>query len=140
MVDGPTTGAGVEVILQVRDTDVTSQDATKNVRGCYKRGDVVQVLAGSAHDGNLAVNPIAAPWYFIRLTGLTPAQAALFQQEETTGTPETGIVRVRRRRYRVNLATVPQAVLDALAGTRYVVWPWAQARAYLVNKGTGAGS
>ena len=126
-------------LLLVMAVTRTNPDPVKDVRGCYKRGDIVEVLDDAAHDGDLVANPIAAPFVLVRITGVTKAQIERLMQSQTALELVSGEMRqvvTRRRRYRVDVDDVPAGILDQLRDNRYVSVTWAQVRNYLRNKET----
>lgn len=118
-------------ILVLIDRDATHSDPTKDARGCYKLGDIVAVHDDSRYtDGE----PIAPPWYLIRITGVTKAQVVrLLEPVRDTLDPQTSRV-LRRRRWRVNPADLPPAVRTTLQRDRYLSVTLAQARNYVRDK------
>lgn len=115
-----------EVLFICIAVDRTNPDPTKDARGCYKAGDVVQVMPGSAHDGNLVANPIAADWWLIRVVGIPRAVAAKYAEADPT----------RRRPYGVVFANLPASVRSALTAQRYAVIQWTTLRLAMRNKVT----
>ncbi len=69
--------------------DNTHSDPLKEVSGCYKMGDIVEVLDDSKHDGDLVKNPIAPPFYLVRITGVTKAQAEKYMAPHIEPRPDT---------------------------------------------------
>lgn len=118
----------------------THSDPEKDARGCYKLGDIVEVLDDSKHDGDLVKNPIAPPFYLVRITGVTKAQAEKYMRpyiqpgSEMTENPVT----LRRRQFNVEVANIPSGIRDQLLTNRYVSVSWSQVRNYIRNRMTGA--
>ena len=54
-------------LLLMKATNATHSDPTKDQRGCYKRGDVVDVYEDDAHNGDLTQNPIMPPFAMVRV-------------------------------------------------------------------------
>lgn len=109
--------------------------AAKDLRGCYKLGDVVQVF----EDGTPFVNPPAPPFYIVEITGLSKALAEKYTQPQVDLTDPENPIMVRRRKYGIVVADLPAAVKDALLTNRYVKRTWTQVRTYIRNKVTGVG-
>jgi hypothetical protein len=127
-----TTGAITsEILLLVKDSDATNPDPVKDQRGCYKRGDVVEVLTPNKHDGNLVANPIAAPWWLLRVVGIPKAVAEKYQ-----GVGFDGETPNRRRLYGIVYANLPAAIQTALTNQRYAAIPWGVLRLAMRNKVT----
>lgn len=116
----------------------THSDPLKDARGCYKMGDIVEVLDDSKHDGDLVANPIAPPFYLVRITGVTKAQAekymAPYIDPATVGTDSP--VTLRRRLHNVEVASIPAVIKNKLLADRYVSVSWAQVRNYIRNRMT----
>jgi len=116
----------------------THSDPEKQARGCYSIGDIVEVLDDSKHDGDLVKNPIAPPFYLVRITGVTKAQAdkymAPYIDPATVGTENP--VTLRRRQFNVEVASIPAAIRNKLMADRYVSVSWSQVRNYIRNRMT----
>lgn len=67
----------------------THSDPEKDARGSYKLGDIVEVLDDSKHNGDLVANPIAPPFYLVRITGVTKEQALKYMESHIEPRPET---------------------------------------------------
>jgi hypothetical protein len=149
-------------ILLLYDRNNTHPDPVKDVRGCYKRGDIVEVF----EDDKPVAVPVQPPWAVIKIAGPTKAQAMKYMAEHAetqtcvtcTGTgllpplPEFGLpartcerchgsgqvsVRLTRRRFRVRWDDLPTIAKDALRDSRYFETTWAASRAYIRDKVTG---
>jgi hypothetical protein len=150
-------------ILLIKDRDATHADPVKDARGCYKRGDVVQVF----EDDRVLQLPPAPPFVIVKITGVTKAQAEAFYAPHTEDvpcatcagttfdpTPVEGqtvpcrrclgrglIAETRTRRlHHLDWASLPNVVKNALVTDRYYETTWAAVRAYVKNKQTGAGA
>ena len=114
-------------------------DPIKDARGSYKRGDIVEVLDDSKHDGDLVKNPIMSPWILVRITDVTKTQALKYMEPyidpATVGTEQP--VTLRRRKFNVEVDTIPQAIRQKIAQDRFVEVSWAQVRNFVRNRMTG---
>jgi len=122
-------------LLLVYGKNNTHSNSTKEQRGCYKLGDIVQVLNEDAHDGNIVRNPIAPPMLLIRVSGITSEAVRHAMKPEymaITEAPESIVV--TRRLFRFRLEDLPQAAKDKLQTDRYSEVTRVQAKAYLRNK------
>lgn len=117
---------GSEIILLCVAVSRTNPDPAKDARGCYKAGDVVRVMPGSAHDGNLVANPIAADWWMLRVVGIPQALAVKYAEGDPT----------RRRSFGVVYTSLPVGVQLALTTQRYAVIQWSTLRLAMRNKST----
>lgn len=128
--DAPTVGG--ELVAMLFDHDRIHPNPIKDAIGSYKRGDVVEVFPASKHDGNTTTNPISAPFYILKITGITKAQAEHFQRgsDDGMGAP------TRKREFMVNIDALPLAVRNALTASRYAAVPWGTLRAQLISKET----
>lgn len=132
-------------ILVLIDRDATHENAEKDARGCYKRGDIVAVHEDSAHDGDLVRNPISAPWVLIKIAGVTKAQVerAIEPEFDADGQDAKIITRrkfrkiITRRKFRLNPADLPAGVRQTIARDRYYETTLAQVRNFIKNKRTG---
>jgi hypothetical protein len=120
-------------ILVVFDHDNTGPNAESD-RRAYKRGDIVAVHDDSAHDGDLVRNPISAPWYIIKITGVTKAQVEHVLQPEINALDPEGVDILRRRLFGLTVADIPVGARNQLINNRYLEVTLAQARNYIRNK------
>lgn len=124
-------------IFLVKYTDHTHPDPAQDVMA-YKRGDIVQVLEDTAHDGDLVRNPITGPFMLIKVLGVTKAQAEQYmEQDETITTDEDGKPNLninRRRKFRIMLDSVPLAIRNQLINFKYIEVTKTQIQNYLQNK------
>ena len=115
-------------------------DPVKDARGCYKLGDIVEVMDDSKHDGNIIANPVMPPFYLVRITGVTKEQAYKYMQpyiDPTTVGMEIPTT-LRRRLYNVEVSSIPSAIRNQLIADRYVSVSWSQIRNYIRNRMTNA--
>lgn len=128
-------------LFLIYDRSNTHPDPTKDARGCYKLGDIVEVHDDSAHDGDIVTNPIMPPFYLVRITGVTKAQAEKYmlsyRDPATEGIPGVRPVTLRRRKHHVEIDNIPAGVKATLQADRYIEFTWAQVRNYVRNKMTG---
>jgi hypothetical protein len=122
-------------ILLIFDHNNTHSDPVKDLRGCYKLGDVVQVF----DDGTPFVNPPAPPFYIVEITGLSKALAEKYTSSALDLTDPNNPLIVRRRKYGIAVSDLPSAIKTALLTDRYVKRSWTQVRAYVRDKVTGVG-
>lgn len=123
-------------ILVLIDRDATHENAEKDARGCYKRGDIVAVHEDSAHDGDLVRNPISAPWVLIKIAGVTKAQVERAIEPEFDADGQDAKI-ITRRKFRLNPADLPAGVRQTIARDRYYETTLAQVRNFIKNKRTG---
>lgn len=136
-------------ILLIKDRDATHWNPEKDLRGCYKRGDIVEVFDDSRYGREtlpgsgvyvvdpvfIAENPIAPPFYIVKVTGVTLERAKRLMEPDTDpAAPETT---VRRRRFRLRADDVPLTVRTALQTDRFVEVTALQIQNYIRNKRTG---
>jgi len=123
----------------VYDKDNTHADPEKDASGCYKRGDIVEVLDDSKHDGDLVKNPIMPPWILVRVNGVTKEQALKYMEPyidpATVGTENS--VTLRRRKFNVEVDLTPPQIRNKIGRDRYIELSWAQVRTYVRNRMTG---
>lgn len=125
-------------ILVIFGRNNTHADPVKNARGCWKLGDVVDVF----DDDKPVVRPPAAPFYVVKITGVTKAQVEKYLAPETRAVTVEGreeIEVLRRRLYGLSVADIPAAIRNQLQTNRYVEVSWEQIRQYVRNKLTGVG-
>jgi len=110
-------------------------DPEKDARGCYKLGDIVEVF----DDSKPIASPIAPEWYVVRITDVTKAQVLHFMEPyvdpATVGTDQP--VTLRRRKFNVEVATLPAAFKQKMTKDRYAEVTLSQVRNYIRNRMTG---
>lgn len=113
----------------IKAVDATHPDPIKDVSGCYKRSDIVEVF----EDGRIQ-NPYPnSPFVLIRVSGITKKQADKYMGPVINGV--TGNV-IRRRKYRIRIDDIPNVIKQALKANRYVDVTFEQIKKYLRNKVT----
>jgi len=131
-------------LLLIMGRNNTHADLEKDLRGCYKRGDVVEVFDDVKHDGDLVRNPIMPPFILVRVTDVTKAQLDRLISPQVEdffdldGAIRSRLVRRRRHLLEVDAATLPNSIRNQIRDNRYVSVTWAQVRNFLRNKETGA--
>lgn len=112
-------------------------DSVRDRRGCYKTGDIVEVFDDSRHDGNIVANPIAPPFYLVKVAGLDVelVRHAMASEYNVLDPTET----LTRRLYRLNISELPTQRRNELLANRYLEVTVAQARSWIRNKVTDAG-
>ena len=122
-------------LLLVYGRNNSHADSVKDRRGCYKLGDIVQVLDEDAHDGDIVANPIAAPMLLIRVSGISSGRIRHVMRPEYAAITEDPFSLVLTRRvFGFDLAALPQAARDLLQTDRYAEITRLQAKAYLRHK------
>jgi hypothetical protein len=117
-------------LLLIMGVNHTHTDPVKGERGCYKLGDIVEVLDDSAHDGNIVANPIMPPFYMIRVTGVTKAQVLRAMDRHL----DENFNVLRRRKFWLNQASIPAGARNQLIANRYLEVTLTQARNYVRNR------
>ena len=154
--------------LLIKAVDATNADTLKNLRGCYKRGQLVLIKPTGHEWGREEAKPPAEGGKFVivrllRDDGVTPvwalgepmpARVARYLEPERSDLvfetdPETGEVLlndngqalgvvVRRRRYSLRVDDLPLAVRRQFRDTGLYVVKWTTARDFLRDLQTGA--
>jgi len=122
----------------IKAKDVVHTNPSKNLTGCYKRGDVVEIRPDGAEYGTDEGLP---NFVVIKVTGLTFEAAKKYMIQQYMGdvigeTPDPEVV-TKRRKYRVRIDDVPAAILQTLRDVGEITLTWTQVRNYLRNKATG---
>jgi len=138
-------------ILLIKATSATHWNPEEDLRGCYKRGDVVEVFDDSRYGREeppgsgtfvvdaayLAANPITAPFYIVKVVGVSLARAQRLIEPDTDGVDVRGRpIVVRRRRFWLRADDVPVSIRNQLAATRFVQVTATQIQNYITNKRT----
>jgi hypothetical protein len=122
-------------ILLLMDRSRYHSDLRKNLAGCYKRGDVVQVF----DDSKPCVIPPSEPFLILRVRGIdakTLQPLMLSAMNTDVLSPSFGEP-IRRREYSIDLTQLPQQARDGLARERYAELGWADLRLVATSKITG---
>lgn len=131
-------------ILLVRTTDNTHADESRDIRGAWKAGDIVQVLPDSAHDGDTVKNPIADGFAIVKVNR-TEAQLAQYfgsatiavKRDEFTMRRLNGRIVATRRQVDDTVPVIRSRFSVSLAGlpaSKYVEITAAQLLARLTDK------
>lgn len=134
------------MLFLIMGQDKTHSDPTINITSCYKAGDIVRVLPDSAHDGDIISNPIAAPFYLLRVSGVTEEQARLVTEAlEDTNNPQLNdegeilgypYIRLRIRNLRLPelFLSLPSNIRQQIQQDRYYETSLSQIRNYIRHK------
>jgi hypothetical protein len=124
-------------ILLIKAVNATHADPTKDLRGCYKRGDIVGVAPDDWTFGALEVLPPAQGGKFVRvqISDVTRQQVINWirnnWQVEADGGDGT-----RRRVVRITVDSMPNNVRNQLNTTGFYSNTWANVRSFVQNKVT----
>ncbi len=116
----------------IKAVDQYNADPLKDQRGCYKRGDIVQVYEDGACKEPPAPN---SKFVIVKIPGLSKATAEQYAKpdEEIIGEE----VKVNRRRlYNVDFTALPKTIIDKLKADREITVTLSQVRNYIKNKTT----
>lgn len=115
----------------IKAVDATHKDPVKDQRGCYKRGDVVQVY----EDGECREKPSPnSRMVIIKIPGVPKAEFEKYTEPEISGV--TGDI-VRRRKFRLRVSDFPADMLQTLKNDKTATISTSQIKTYLLNKTTG---
>jgi len=113
----------------IKATNATHADPVKDRRGCYKRGDIVQVFPDGACTEQPSPN---SNMVIIKVVGLSfeAAQKYMLSEMDTVDPRKT----LTRRKFRIRVDDVPVGVRNTLRDERWITLDWAQVRNFLRNK------
>jgi hypothetical protein len=115
----------------IKAQNSTNPDPVKEARGCYKLGDVVQVMPDDHVWGALE----SLPRYFVvKVPGLDPGKARAFLIPEMDSVESEKIL--RRRKFRLKVEDVPLAIRNKLQTDGWVSITLTQLKNFLWNKTT----
>jgi len=122
----------------IKAADSTHPDPEKNDRGCYKRGDIVEVRPDGATYGRLEGLP---NFLKVKVTGLDYEKARTYMSQQVMGdisgeTPDPSMM-TKRRKYKLRVDDIPETLLSELTGKGEVTVTWKKVRKYFRNKATG---
>lgn len=120
----------------IKAISATNPDPVKNERGCYKRGDIVDVRPDGWKWGNEERLP---KFVLVKIPGLDPKAALRFMEAHLDLTNPVEPILLRRRLWNVLVddAGLPTQIKNALRTTGEVTVTLAQVRNYIRNKITG---
>lgn len=132
----------------IKAIDATHSDSIKDQRGCYKRGDIVDLRPDGWTWGGLELLAPANGGKFVvlKVTDVTVEQVKQFAinklgalahwlMSETSGVDAEGApIIVRRRRLRFDVDLVPAGVRNTLNKTGQYSTTWTAIKGYLRDK------
>lgn len=130
--------------LLIKAVNATHSDPAKDARGCYKRGDIVDVRPDGFSWGALEILPPASGGKFVRvqITGATVAQVrnwCINNWGMDITSSETSATEVLRRRFaQVTVDSMPNNVRNQLNNSGFYSNTWANIRSFIRNKITNA--
>lgn len=117
----------------IKAISATNADLNKDKRGCYKRGDIVEVRPDGAAYGKEEGLP---KFVIVKIPGLAVETALKYMAPSyVLGNPEMGIA--ERREWNVLVDDIPNAVKNQLLSSGEVTVTLSQVRNYIKNKFTG---
>lgn len=130
--------------ILIKAVDATHVDPVKDQRGCYKRGDPVDIRPNGFEWGRLEALPPADGGKFVRvrISDVTPAQVETYltnrwgialnvSETETVG---EDVVVTRRRALRVLVDNLPANVRNQLRNTGFYETTWSAIKSFVQNK------
>lgn len=111
----------------IKAVSVTHSDPDKDTRGCYKRGDIVDIRPNGFAWGKEEGLP---KFVVVQVSDVSVAAAKKYMDPER----DTNGFMTRRRIYRVLVDSVPNAVKIALRDTGRYETTWDAIKAYVHNK------
>jgi hypothetical protein len=124
----------VEVEALRTDEDKAAELALKDERACYKLGDPVVVMP----DGHTwGLEERLPKFYVVKIPGLAAETAKKWIAAWVDTADPEHPVKMRRRLYGINIASLPSSIRNALQTTGAVTVTLSQIRNYIINKRTG---
>jgi hypothetical protein len=126
--------------ILVKAVDAIHPDPVKDLRGCYKRGDVIGVAPNGWAWGALEqLAPVnGGQFVIVKITDVTRTQVLNWVRNNWQCEIDGVDSNVRRRRVRIDTQLLPASVRNALNNTGQYSTTWAAIRQYLRNKLTDA--
>lgn len=122
--------------LLIMAQDNTHPDPVKDARGSWKRGMVVEVF----EDDKVLTRPMPAPFFVIKISGLTKALAEKYLEAAYSSVAVDGDgnpALLCRRKYGLAWDAIPKQVQNTLNRDRYYETTWAFIRPYVRDRITG---
>lgn len=110
--------------LLIKATNATHSDPEKDARGCWKRGDIVVVMPDGHEWGGEERLP---KFVVVKIPGVDAERARKYIEHYAAA----------RRRYRIRVDDVPNAIRNQLRDTGQVTVTWNQVRNFIRDKATG---
>jgi hypothetical protein len=130
--------------LLIKAVSHTHPDPIKNVRGCYKRGDIVVIKENGHQWGReeLLAPASGGKFVVIRISDVTVAQVHNFIQNKwgfRADDPERdeNQATTRRRRLGLDPQLLPAGARNTLNTTGFYETTWPAVRAFVIDKVTG---
>jgi hypothetical protein len=123
--------------LLVKAVSATHPNPEKDLRGCYKLGDVVGVAPNGWEWGALEFKAPAdgGKFVIIKITDVTRQQVINWVRNNWTCEIDgVDVINGRRRRVRIDIDLVPNNVRNTLNNTGQYTTTWAAIRQYVRNK------
>jgi hypothetical protein len=110
--------------------DNSNSDAVKDLRGCYKYGDIVEIREDGAPRGRLECLP---KFYWINCNKTNKNTVDKYQSSQKTSAE----VITRRRLYRLQIENLNKDLLETLYKTGEINIEWKDLVKIIQNKNTG---
>lgn len=120
----------------IKATSNTNPNPLKDSRGCYKRGDIVDVRPDGWPWGNEERLP---RFVVVKIPGLDPDTVMKFMDSQTDSVAIENPTMIKRRLWNLLIddAGIPNSIKNALRNNGEVTVTLAQIRNYIRNKNTG---
>jgi len=113
--------------ILIMGIDKTHKDPIKD-RGCYKRGDIVEVFEG----GKMQTPPVNSPFLLVRVNGVTKAQADKYIVAHIDVDEKI----LKRRLYNIDFSLLPLKAKTILQTKREITVTASQLKTFIRNKVT----
>jgi len=128
--------------LLVKAVNATHLDSDKNIKSCYKQGDIIGVAPNGYEWGALELKAPADGGKFvvIKIIDVTRQQVINWVKNhwdwilDGNDLDDDMVTLVRRRRIRIDVDLLPAGVLSTLNNTGEYSNTWANIRQYIRNK------
>lgn len=116
--------------LLIKAVDATHPDPIKNERGCYKRGDIVDVRPDGWHWGTEEGLP---KFVIVKVPGLDPERVKHAMEPHHDLSDAENPKMIRRRKWNLDSSVIPQGIRAALFSTGSLTITPAQLRSFVRN-------
>ncbi len=114
----------------IKAVDASHPDSAKDARGCYKRGDIVEVY----EDGICTRQPAAgSKMVIVKVPGFSKEQAMKYMEPHIEIQGDVTVT-MRRRRFRLRVDDLPSGIKQTLKDDGWITVSVAQAKSFIRNK------
>lgn len=125
--------ADYDVLIKL--IDATHPDTETDRKGCYKKGDIVEVRTPGTYERGREEAP--PKFALLHITNAPEGLKRVLESPEFADFPAAEKVVHRRRQHHLNTDAIPAGIWEELISNGTYSLPWGTAKKYLFNKSKG---